>query len=473
MFDLGFPPEVVSAWRDSRPEFVSHAETPDAFVAGARSLADFSRQTEDLLARLPPKPRRAPREEAAAELLNGELLQVRTDFLRAYAESVYRSLTRDYAIFVRAEELVAAAAERFPGLVPSRDALARERDVALKDKEGIEISQGIFFSQILSRRQPGLHLVHAMLRPTAGAEEALARFRAEGVLDLGPVRVARAGNVGHVTLRNADYLNAEDDTTVPPMETAIDLVLLDPAIEIGVLRGGAVDHPKYRGRRVFNAGINLTHLYYGRISLVDFLLVRELGFVNKFYRGLSGPEFRPDEPETTLEKPWIAAVDAFAIGGGCQLLLTMDHVIAERGAYFSLPARKEGIIPGAANLRFDRVVGARLARQGILNERAFEAASAEGALLCDEVVESQDMDAAIDHAAGRLTSAGAVSAAANRKALRVGQEPLDTFRQYMALYAREQAICQFSPALVRNLEANWDAKRRLVKAIDDHRSAIG
>ena len=47
----------------------------------------------------------------------------------------------------------------------------------------------------------------------------------------------------------------------------------------------------------------------------------------------------PGEPETTLEKPWIAVVDGFAIGGGCQLLLVVDYVIAESGAYFNLPAR--------------------------------------------------------------------------------------------------------------------------------------
>ena len=272
-------------------------------------------------------------------------------------------------------------------------------------------------------------------------------------------RTHRAGKAGIVTLRNTRYLNAEDDTTVPPMETAIDLVLLDPEIEVGVLRGDVVTHPKYAGRRVFNAGINLTHLYDGKISFVDFYLTRDLGFVNKFYRGLSGPEFWPDEPEATVEKPWIAAVEAFAIGGGCQLLLVMDRVLADRGAYFNLPARKEGIIPGAANLRLPRHVGDRLARQGIMYERGFAADSAEGALLCDEVVPPGEMDAAIARTVTSLTSSGVVSAAANRKALRVDQEPPDTFRRYMATYAQEQARCHLSSALIRNLEHYWTSRR--------------
>jgi thioesterase DpgC len=48
-----------------------------------------------------------------------------------------------------------------------------------------------------------------------------------------------------------------------------------------------------------------------------------------------------------------------------------------------------------------------------------------------------------------------VSAAGNRRAFRAGEEPLDTFRRYMAIYAREQAECHLSPALVSNLERNW------------------
>ena len=59
-----------------------------------------------------------------------------------------------------------------------------------------------------------------------------------------------------------------------------------------------------------------------------------------------------------------------------------------------------------------------------------------------------------------LANAGPVSAIANRRALRVGQEPLDLFRRYASVYAREQAYCHFSPALIANLERNWDARNR-------------
>jgi thioesterase DpgC len=70
------------------------------------------------------------------------------------------------------------------------------------------------------------------------------------------------------------------------------------------------------------------------------------------------------------------------------------------------------------------------------------------------------MDAAIEHIVDRLTGSGVVSAAGNRRAIRAGEEPLDTFRRYMAVYAREQADCHLSPALIANLEKNWNAASR-------------
>jgi thioesterase DpgC len=208
---------------------------------------------------------------------------------------------------------------------------------------------------------------------------------------------------------------------------------------------------------VFGAGINLTHLYQGKIRFLWYL-IRDLGFVNKFYRGLALPGVHPEEG--SIEKPWVAAVERFAIGGHCQILLTMDYVLAAQDAYMTLPARKEGIIPGAANLRLPRFVGPRVARQAILAGRRLDCDSPEGRLICDEIVPAGGMDAAIARTLALLTDSGVVSAAGNRRALRSGEEPLDEFRRYMAVYAREQALCHYSPGLIANLEKHWDAANR-------------
>jgi thioesterase DpgC len=390
----------------------------------------------------------------------GDPNAARIAFLRMHAAAVYAMLTDDLSSALRDDELVYAAAEQFPGLVPTREEVAAERERPLPEKEGVEIAQGLFLSFVLASPRCGAHLVWSMLRPTAAAVERLDDFRATGVADLGGTYLERRGNVAYVEIRNDRHLNAEDCVTLPTTEAAVDLALLDPDVEVGVIRGAVVSHPRYAGRRVFGAGLNLTHLYHGRLDFM-FFVTRDLGYVNKLFRGLSSEEHRPNEPEETTEKLWIAAVETFAIGGACQILHTVDHVIATRGTRLYLPARKEGILPGASNLRLARAVGDRLARQAILSGLEFAAGTPQGDLLCDETVDSpEEMDAAIAARVEALTSSGLVNAAGNRRALRVGAEPLDTFRQYMATFCREQAYCHFSPALVRNLEEHWSAHER-------------
>ena len=374
-------------------------------------------------------------------------------FFRAGAARLYEELTEGYTRAMRVERLVELASARHPDEVPSPERVEAERAHLLADKEPLEIAWGLLIAHVLADPAAGRHLVWSMLRPT---DEALARvdeFRATGELDLGKAHVRREGRAGVLELRNPRHLNAEDDATVPATEIGVDLLLLDPEVEVAVFRGGVIDHPRYAGRRIFGSGINLTHLYRGQIAYL-FFVVRDLGFVNKIYRGL-GAAAAGDREDST-EKLWVAAAETYAIGGACQLLHVMDHVIAERGCRLYLPARKEGIIPGASPLRLPRQVGDRLARQAILSGLEFEAGTPQAALLCDEVVERDAVDDAIARRVEELTSSGVVNAAANRRAIRAGQEPLDLFRSYMATYAREQAFCHFSPALVRNLEEHWE-----------------
>lgn len=368
-------------------------------------------------------------------------------------EQLYDELTDNCTSPVRLEDLVYEAAERVPGLVPTRAEIDVERTRKLADKERLELAQGLLLAEILQVPRTGLHLVESMLYPTELALEHLDELRANGTVDLGHARVTRRGRAGVLELCNPRHLNAEDGNTLAETEAAVDLVLLDPEIQVGVFRGGVVDHPRYAGERPFGAGINLTHLYHGRIDFL-FYVVRDMGYVNKLYRGLAGPN--------ATEKLWIAAVEKFAIGGACQLTHVMDHVIAVRGVRLYLPARKEGIIPGASNLRLPRFVGDRAARQAILSGREWTAGDPDADLICDEVVEQDEIEDAIDRRIEALTSSGLINASANRAAMRTGEEPVDLFRQYMATYSREQAYCHLSPALVHNLEEHWNADRRSV-----------
>jgi thioesterase DpgC len=384
----------------------------------------------------------------------------RDRFLRVNIEAVYHTLTDGLTRFVRIEDIVLAAAEAYPGLVPNREQLDAEASRPLKDKEGVEIDQSLLISHILAHPRCGTHLCHAMLLPRPETVSALATLDAQGFVDLGPVRVERHGRAAHLLSSNLRYLNAEDQGTIDAMEIGVDVATLDPGSDIAVLRGQPVQSAKYAGRRIFGSGINLTHLYHGTIPFLWYLQ-RELGFVHKYLRGVATPDVLPDDVNGAgVEKPWIAAVEGFAIGGHCQILLTMDYVLAAEDAFMTLPARKEGIIPGAANLRLPRFTGDRLARQLIQAERRLQCDSVEGRLICDEIVPGADMDAEIDRTVAMLTNAGAVGAIGNRRAFRVAVEPLDLFRRYCSVYAREQALCHFSPALINNLEQNWGAGSR-------------
>jgi thioesterase DpgC len=451
----GIPSREVAAWRKAHPLKTA------GFAADRKAYSAYWQKSSKLLEQLPPRAKRDERVEHAARLIRGAAADARLRFLRAHGDALYDALTAKRTRFVRIEQLVLEAAKAVPGLVPSPKEIAAEEGYLQREKEGLEIDQGLLISAWLGSERSGRHLCHAMLLPREDSTEALPKFLERGVFDTPGASIERRGKAAFITYKNPRFLNAEDQTTLDGMEMCVDLALLDARIEVVVLRGDVVEHPKYQGRRVFGSGINLTHLYHGRIPFLWYL-VRDLGYVNKLYRGLAsfnGPP--PDEfGGETMEKPFIAAVETFAIGGHCQVLLAVDYVLAEKNAFLTLPARKEGIIPGAANMRLPRAVGDRIARQAIQYERRFECDSPEGRLICDEIVEPGAMDEAIDRVVAGLTSSGVVSAASNRRAFRVTQEPLDMFRNYFAVYAREQAYCHFSPALISNLEKYWNAASR-------------
>ena len=436
-------------------------EFRSSLAADSTAAAKYFKKTDAALASLGPP---SARDEAAKKDAQDIKLRSRAakeKFLRRHVGEIYDTVTDNGAKTLRVSELLYTVADHFPGLLPTRQRIQGER--ALKQqsaKEGLEIDQGLFLAHVLADPERGLHLVHAMLKPKREALEKFAEFQKQGAADLGEAQVERRGKVGHVTLTNANFLNAEGDRTAADLETAADLALLDERIEVCVLRGGVVQHLKHPGRRIFNSGINLTHLYYGQIAFADFIMERELGLLNKIYRGHWRSDSYSEQFEDYAEKPWLAAVETHAIGGGCQLLCVMDRVVATHGSYFNLPASKEGFIPGSANLRLPRLVGIQLARQGIFFERKFFADTSEGHKICDEMVAYEQMDKAIEANTSQMIRAGFTSTVSNRKALRVAEEPLSVYCHYMATYARQQALCFYDPKLIDNLEHGWKPSSR-------------
>ncbi|NOU52631.1 enoyl-CoA hydratase/isomerase family protein [Pseudoalteromonas sp. JBTF-M23] len=350
------------------------------------------------------------------------------EFFSLHAVSIYKTLTNEFSLKLRVGQLANAFYEQFPRLIPQ---IAGGEQEEVKD-----LISSLFLSEVLGSEDAGMHLVLAMLAPKESSYALLQEFITAGKLVLPSLMLEKQGDAGIITFLNQDTLNAEDDQLVADFETVIDIVYLADHIKVGVLRGGTVNHPKYQGKRVFSAGINLKYLHYKKITFLDFLIGRELGCVNKLIHGVRVDKGQLSSKLHAVDKPWISAVDTFAIGGGMQLLLVSDYVIGEKGCYANLPAAKEGIIPGVANLRLATIATDRLAKQVILHGQKVWASSDEGKLIFDEVVEKEDMDKAID-AAIELMSAPAV--VANKKMLTIAREPLAAVKDYMHHFSKEQA----------------------------------
>lgn len=451
----GWPAEQVNAWLSPYREFVSaHGRADEDWRTAGSRLGSIVAQGWALLRQLPPRSRRNDDEGSAADSLRLHLVEMTRRYCRRHRRALYEAARGGRQVTPRLDELVEAAAGLLPDVFPSTRKLSQEAASLQKDKDGLELLQGALVSEWLADAETGAEIIQAMRRPLAAGYQLAQRLRESGRVELERLSVEVNGRLGRIEFNHPATLNAEDESTLPEFEQAVDALLLHPAVQMGVLRGGPVDHPKYRGRRLFSAGINLTALYQGRQSYLWYL-VRELGVLNKIYRGLVTEAHEARDESGSHEIPWMAVVEGFAIGGGCQILLVADHVLAEHGAYFNLPARKEGIIPGCANLRMPRFMGLRATQSAILFGQEFRVEEPAAAGLINSVCASDEMDNRIDETARLALDSGMVSAAGNRRALRCVGESIDDFRDYLSVYAWEQAWCHLSPKLAANLERHW------------------
>lgn len=425
---------AVTAVRDEGDEPAAGA---DGYADDLRALSAALEEESAAVRRAGPLKSRTAEDVAAvgtARLAGGD---ARRAFLDRHVEAVYRRATDGLRLRLLLPELVERVAASVPGLVPGSALRMVEAARPLHEQEGYTIDLGIFVAAVLRDGPCGEHLQQTHLRPGAAAVGLLPELEGTGVLDLGPVLVAVRDNVATVTFRNDYCLNAEDDALAAAMEVAVDVVLLHPGVRVGVLRGGAMSHPKYAGRRVFSAGINLRHLRAGQIDFLGFLIGRELGYVSKLVHGLRGaPSASRAGGPADMDKPWIAVVDEFAIGGGMQIVLACDHVLLVDDAYLSLPAASEGIVPGAAPFRLQRLVGDRVARRLVLGGEAVRPGHEAMAGLVDENVAGGDVEPAVDRAAGLL---GSGPGSANAAMLAAGREDLAELRRFLATFADVQA----------------------------------
>jgi enoyl-CoA hydratase len=176
------------------------------------------------------------------------------------------------------------------------------------------------------------------------------------------ILVETRGAVGLITLNRPKALNALCDALVREMGRALDAFEDDAAIGAVVITGS---------EKAFAAGADIKEMQSR--SFVDVFLA---DFVTNGWERI-----------TTCRKPIIAAVAGFALGGGCEVAMMCDTIIAAESAKFGQPEINLGIIPGAGGTqRLTRFVGKAKAMDMVLTGRMMDAAEAERSGLVTRVV---------------------------------------------------------------------------------------
>ncbi|CAN1496078.1 CaiD Enoyl-CoA hydratase/carnithine racemase [Burkholderiaceae bacterium] len=187
------------------------------------------------------------------------------------------------------------------------------------------------------------------------------------------ILVRTEGRVGIVTLNRPKALNALNGQLMDELGTALQAFDANPEIGCMVITGS---------EKAFAAGADI-----GDMAQLSFADVYGQDYITRNWETIRG-----------VRKPVIAAVSGFALGGGCELAMMCDFIIAADNAKFGQPEIKLGIIPGAGGTqRLPRAVGKAKAMDLVLTGRMMDAQEAERAGLVSRVV---PLDKLMDEALG-------------------------------------------------------------------------
>jgi enoyl-CoA hydratase len=212
------------------------------------------------------------------------------------------------------------------------------------------------------------------------------------------ILVETRGAVGLVTLNRPQALNALCDALMLELGAALRSFDADDAVGAIVITGSD---------KAFAAGADIKEMK------------------DKSFADVAADDFIGNRWETVLEirKPVIAAVAGFALGGGCELAMMCDFIIAADTAKFGQPEITLGIIPGAGGTqRLTRAVGKAKAMEMILTGRMMDAAEAERCGLVARIVPAAELVAEAVKAGERIAAMSRPVAAMAKEAVNVAFE---------------------------------------------------
>jgi enoyl-CoA hydratase len=176
------------------------------------------------------------------------------------------------------------------------------------------------------------------------------------------IRVETRGRVGLITLNRPNVLNALNDALMNELGEALGKFDADDGVGAIVITGD---------EKAFAAGADI-----GAMAAWSYMDVYKSEYITRNWEALK-----------SVRKPVIAAVAGYALGGGCELALMCDVIIAADTAKFGQPEIKIGVIPGAGGTqRLPRAVGKAKAMDMVLSARMMEAGEAERVGLVSRVV---------------------------------------------------------------------------------------
>ncbi|MCY6369764.1 short-chain-enoyl-CoA hydratase [Clostridium ganghwense] len=219
------------------------------------------------------------------------------------------------------------------------------------------------------------------------------------------VMLEKEGNLAIVTINRPKALNALNSETLKELNMVIDTIENDEEVLAVILTGS--------GEKAFIAGADISEM-------------KDLGVIEgRKFGALGNKVFRKLE---TLEKPVIAAVNGFALGGGCELSMACDMRLASTKAKFGQPEVTLGITPGfGGTQRLARIVGMGIAKELIYTANIIKAEEAYRIGLVNKVVEPEQLLDEAKKLANKIASNAPIAVSLCKQAINRGmQVDMDT-----------------------------------------------
>ena len=216
------------------------------------------------------------------------------------------------------------------------------------------------------------------------------------------ILVEKKNGVAKITLNRPQVLNAINKDVIQDLSLALEDIRKDENVRVVVITGA--------GDRAFSAGADISMLKEIKTPVE----ARELTWsaVEKVLKAIE-----------SLEKPVVAAINGLALGGGCELAMACDIVVASDKARFGQPEINLGILPGWGGMsRLAMIVGFHKAKELVFTGDMISAEEAEKIGLVNKVVPAEKLNEAVDELVNKLLSKSPIALKLAKEAVNRGPD---------------------------------------------------